>query len=45
MKFDKVIEIIEKIAPPECGENWDNSGVQEMMILTKYCFALKSMTI
>lgn len=28
MKFDKVIEIIEKIAPPECGESWDNSGVQ-----------------
>lgn len=28
MKFDKVIDIIEKIAPPDCGESWDNSGVQ-----------------
>ncbi len=28
MKFEKVIDLIEKIAPLDCGENWDNNGVQ-----------------
>ena len=28
MKLEKVVEIIEKIAPPELGASWDNSGIQ-----------------
>lgn len=28
MKLDNVINIIEKIAPQDCGEDWDNSGIQ-----------------
>lgn len=28
MNFEKVVDIIEKVAPPELGEAWDNSGVQ-----------------
>ncbi len=28
MKLERAIDIIEKIAPPECGADWDNSGIQ-----------------
>lgn len=28
MNFEKIVEAIERVAPPELAEEWDNSGVQ-----------------
>lgn len=28
MKLKEIVEILETVAPPECGADWDNSGVQ-----------------
>lgn len=28
MRLEKIVEIIEKVAPPELGAAWDNSGIQ-----------------
>lgn len=43
MRFEEAVEIIEKIAPPELAEPWDNSGVQLRMTddVTKILFALE----